>query len=170
MRLFAGVFPSSEELRRILAVQDDLRLQLPARLGWTRPERLHLTLRFFGDDAEENASAAAVSEAVEGIGAFDLVFDAVTGFPSARRARVVVLEACDPSDGILRIGSRLNREESKPYRPHITLARARTGQVAIEAPHFEPILLRVSEVCLVHSVLGGPDAGYHVLRRWRLEG
>jgi hypothetical protein len=35
---------------------------------------------------------------------------------------------------------------------------------------FEPIRLQVAEVCLVHSVLAGAEAGYRILRRWRLKG
>ena len=145
MRLFVAVdLPDS--LRAALARE---RNRLKAACGpgegvrWSRPEGLHLTLKFLGEVAA--ARLAEVSAALASTGGFE-PFDVGAGgfgfFPSARRPRVfwVGLDA-PPALGELaaRIESAMEplgfARETRPFQPHLTLARfaGQRAQPALEA-------------------------------------
>ena len=113
------------------------REQTNPNLRWTRPERLHLTLRFWGHFAADRIpklisagqAAAAKSEALP------LHVDSLGAFPSQARARVHWAGIGEPGRSVLcRLATRLDDElahrgiarESRPFRPHLTVARVRT--------------------------------------------
>jgi 2'-5' RNA ligase len=127
-------------LRRALAqVQADLRSRLQKAMGadvriqWVKPESVHLTLKFLGDIPEERVSEiettlARVADAharcavdVGGLGAF----------PDVRAPRVLWVGLSDKVDGVMRLAAAVERAlevlgfapESKPFNPHLTLAR-----------------------------------------------
>jgi 2'-5' RNA ligase len=127
-------------LRNALAqVQAELRSRLrtamgsDARIQWVRPESVHLTLKFLGDIPEERvpdieAALALVAGAqarcaadVQGLGAF----------PDARAPRVLWVGLSGKADRVTRLADAVDRAlvglgftpESKPFTPHLTLAR-----------------------------------------------
>lgn len=166
MRLFAAVFPSERALQRLEVLQSELKAHIDAPCSWTRRERMHLTLRFFGDDADPLVTAQEVERAVLGAAAGELVMDVCSGFPNPRKARVLFAGASAPDERVVQLNKRLNPREREPV-PHLTLGRPRR---TIQAPpvEFEPIAMEVSQVALVHSILAGPQAGYHILDTWTL--
>lgn len=103
---------------------------------WVRPEALHVTLRFLGEIA-----AASVPELLQRVAphtrevpGFELVLGGLGALPSARRARVVTLEV-GPEEPLQRLASAVERgvveagfaAEPRPFRPHVTLGRVRSG-------------------------------------------
>ena len=131
----AAVAREQARLRTVCAVGKDIR--------WTRPEGLHLTLKFLGEvDAMRLREVIA---ALDGLGKFDPFEVGVGGFgffPSARRPRVfwLGLEA-PPALGELARKVEAAMEalgfarEDRPFQPHLTLARFDTPrpQTALEA-------------------------------------
>lgn len=143
---------------------------------WAAPEALHLTLKFLGEVSPE--TFAAVREALTpplGVGGpLRLAAAGVGAFPSPQRARVVwagltgdvaplaraalTVEARAETLGIAR--------ESRPFRPHLTLGRARSPEgirgareaLEEEAPYRGPAFC-VDELVLYESRLrpGGPE-------------
>jgi RNA 2',3'-cyclic 3'-phosphodiesterase len=109
-----------------------LRLAIPAA-RWVDPNGLHLTLAFLGeqDDARLAEVAPAVAEAAEGTQPFTLTIGAPGTFgpPAAPR---VIWRGVGGAVGLLtalqrRVAAALTRRgfalESRPYAPHLTLAR-----------------------------------------------
>lgn len=166
MRLFAAVFPSEAALRSLLALQSDLKRYVDAPCSWTRSDRIHLTLRFFGDEAEPDSVSQELERVVAGARAGNLMIDQCSGFPNARRARVLIAGSTKPDERVLHIARSLDSRDRDPV-PHLTLGRPRR---AVEVPQvqFEPIPFEVHQVALVHSILAGPEAGYHILETWSL--
>jgi len=118
---------------QVVRLQNGLRRELPG-VRWSRPENLHLTLRFFGDvPAESLERAAKLVLSLHPLGApFELPSSGLGAFPSATRPRVLWLgfESCD---SMRRLYARLDAalegaglpREPRPFVPHLTLGRAR---------------------------------------------
>lgn len=166
MRLFAAVFPTEDTLHRLEQLQRELMARISAPCSWTRREKMHLTLRFFGDDADPWDATGAVERAVRTAAACDLKMDMCSGFPNPRRARVLFAGASEPDERVMRLSQSLNPLERDPV-PHLTLGRPRRP-VSVPEVEFEPIPMELSTVALVHSILSGPEAGYQVLETWAL--
>lgn len=103
-------------------------------LAWVPEARLHLTLKFAGE--QEGAMVAAIADAVVAVAArhrpFELEVGGIGAFPSWKRPRVVwagiapeprlELLQHDLECALERIGLPL---DGRPFRPHLTLARVR---------------------------------------------
>ena len=132
MRLFVAVDPG-ERLRADLATRLDTWRRM-WDLNWVRPEHLHITLRFLG---EQPAMAlplldVALGEAAGRGAPFDLSTGGLDVFPDWRQPRVLFLQLV--SDGHLEALARLvgesidarlpsNLDANKTFRAHLTLAR-----------------------------------------------
>ncbi len=113
---------------------------LPMR--WVRPESVHLTLKFLGDVPVGAIPAIhqALRQAAEGLVTFSVSARGLGCFPNATRPRVLWMGLDDPRRELLqlqrRIGSTLAAlgisAEERPFRPHLTLARARGTRVGEE--------------------------------------
>ena len=133
MRLFLAInFPAAVR-REITTVTTPLRDCAP-ELGWTAEDRLHLTLKFLGEQAESRVGALAEALAKTAVQHREMVMTvgAIGAFPNFRRARVVWMGVSqDPRLELLHhdievafdaLGCEL---EGRPFRPHLTLARVR---------------------------------------------
>jgi RNA 2',3'-cyclic 3'-phosphodiesterase len=110
---------------------------------WTRPEGIHLTLKFLGQISDAQVKQAA--EALARIGPFEPFSIEVKGFgffPKATRPRVFWAGVAAPAslaelaerveDHLARLGF---AREDRPFSPHLTLARFPTPrpQTSLEA-------------------------------------
>jgi 2'-5' RNA ligase len=101
---------------------------------WVREESLHVTLRFLGsvDPARVAEIEREVDLATRGIAPFSVALAGALLFPSPRRARVVAL-ALAPETELAALAAGVERgavaagfpAESRPFRAHLTLGRAR---------------------------------------------
>lgn len=122
-----------------LDVSDDVRVILTALrtelegARWTQPEQLHGTLRFLGDTPEDRlADLNTALAAIETPSPLDLRLAGLTAFPSRRSPRVLVARLA-PTDALMNLQQRIEdavqrlgfEAESRPFRPHVTLARLR---------------------------------------------
>lgn len=124
------------ELTKALASPTATRTRGPLR--WTRPESWHCTLKFVGSvrsetaanlirDVARDASCQALPDVLPSH------WVGVDGFPSLRRARVLVAHLSDEGDRLSTLARALDEltaaydipAETRAYRPHITLARLR---------------------------------------------
>jgi len=152
-----------EQVERL---QNALRRELPG-VRWSRPESLHLTLRFFGDvPAESLERAAKLVLSLQPLGApFELPSNGLGAFPSATRPRVLWL-GFESSDSMRRLYARLDAaledaglpREPRPFVPHLTLGRAR-GHL----PDISALLQRHG-----HGIKGGLPVERIVIYRSRL--
>lgn len=139
MRAFFGI-PLDQEWTRALGrvahlsrATGDTQL---SRARWVPPENLHLTLRFLGeiDDPAAERLVADVRLACTETEAFNLpIEEAVRAIPSASRASMLWSTFSDPhgtcSDLVRRLSDTIASHgfapESRPFAPHVTLARLR---------------------------------------------
>jgi 2'-5' RNA ligase len=143
MRAFVAI-DLAEAVRAVLA-REQLRLKAAcghtSDIRWTRPEGLHLTLKFLGEI--EAARVASITAALQALGRFHPFKVEVKGFgyfPDARRPRVlwVGLEApAALAELAWRVEAALEKlgfaRENRPFTPHLTLAR-------FDRPHAPPAL------------------------------
>ena len=133
LRLFVAIdLPEAvrDSLRRL---QDDLRRHDLAGLRWTRPEGVHLTLKFLGETPASSVPAieGALARAVTGAAPFRLALGAPGTFGSRRGPRVVWVDVEGDLPPLQRLQSAVERElagagfppEQRAFSPHLTLAR-----------------------------------------------
>ena len=169
-RCFIAV-PSGESLRSALA-QTVAGWTLEG-LRWADPATWHLTLAFLGPT--DPGRVAAIEDVMEKVasahGPMQLRTGGLGAFPSSGRARVLWYGVEDPAGELaalaLDLHSELGVEMAGPYRPHLTLARARRQPVNLapwladaSAPEGELVLDRLQ---LMRSHLGDGPARYEVV-------
>lgn len=157
-----------------------LRREFPdARASWPRAESLHLTLKFLGEVEAIRVDALhhAATTAAAGLAPFALTIEAAGTFPPRGAARVLWLGVRDDSGQLSRLQFRLDKEcahagfprESKPFRPHLTLARLRADHreeivrglsEAHRRASFGPLAFQVSDFVLMRSELGPGGSRY----------
>ena len=145
MRLFVAI--DLDEAARA-AIADEQR-RLKAAIGetrssirWVRPDHMHLTLVFLGEVAEAHAPPIvdAINEPVTQA-SFDLGFGGIGVFPPRGAPSVLWVGAVtgaresielqrELADRARRLGVAL---ESRPFHPHLTLARWKTSRGADRA-------------------------------------
>jgi 2'-5' RNA ligase len=92
LRLFIAIpFPTGLRTE-LLKVQGELKALLPAKAAaWTKPEAMHLTLRFLGnvDSASVSELCQRLSSRLAGFTGLDLICERLGCFPDLRFPRVV---------------------------------------------------------------------------------
>lgn len=152
--------------------------------GWRWPstDSIHLTLRFLGavDAGVDDIARRSWAEAVHGHGPFELRLGSLERFPARGQPRILWAGVeSDPTLTVLvcsleRATRRLGfAPETREFRPHLTLARARRGErttlpEGLPAPLMAPPFA-VSEVILFQSVLRPGGARYTALECYRLD-
>ena len=182
MRLFLAAGLPDELLGEV----HDVRTSLAAKLAgwrWVRPPGVHLTLRFLGEVAPESDRGARESwrrVAADGR-PFRVRLGRVGHFPARGRPRVlwIGVEETNPGGTLASLAAELEQAarglgfaaESRPFCPHLTLARGRRG-VRPEEPQDAAVLVgnevRVRDVVLYRSDLLAGGARYTALESFPL--
>ena len=161
-----------------------LRAEFPdVRASWEKPEKLHITLKFLGEielPRAEDLSGAA-SRAASRVMPFKLTIAEAGAFPPRGQPRVLWLDIKDTSGSLASLQHSLEDacaaagfpRESRPFKPHLTVARLRSPQGARElaAAHreasFEPQTFTISELVVMRSELRPGGSRYSVVSRHR---
>jgi 2'-5' RNA ligase len=180
MRLFAGIPLAAMASDRLASLR--LRLSAPGDgLRWSAPEQWHITLQFYGEVSEERATllshtlgeivASPPEIVLDSLGSFPtkgILHSVVELTPTLRDLQEKVVEASRQC-GIL--------PESRPFRPHITMARSKgkSGNASLRRlgtpalPSLGPELRwSAPEFLLYESVLRPQGAQYSVYSRFPL--
>jgi 2'-5' RNA ligase len=147
---------------------------------WTTAANLHLTVRFIGSVDRTLVEDIADRIADRGPSGFDLELGILGTFKRGRLVRVVWLGLRSAFEPLARLAAEVQDEcvnaglpaEKRPFRAHLTLARARARDGAIlpalaPAPNLEP--WRADELVLYSSHLGRTGSVYEPLRRVKLD-
>ena len=175
-RCFVAV-PLGDGLRASLATAVAAwRQQPPAdRLRWAEPEAWHLTLAFLGPI--EPGTIPSVIAAIEGVAVQSPVTTVATAWLGAFHrpgsARVLWYGVADPAGRLAALAADLagaiGLPAGEPFRPHVTLARARHASVDLRgwieaASSSAPAgTLVVDRIDLMRSHLGRGPARYETL-------
>ena len=192
----------SQELRATLAtLQQELKqsiepeLKRGTRISWVQPASLHLTIKFLGETDEQviDPLRAAVEQAIGSQKALNVPLERLGGFPRPQSPRVLWV---GPSENwekgidakrIMEIYATIEQacedlrflRETKPFSPHLTVARIKTGErhVGVSLAHSgvldRPLLLgslAVESVALMKSELKPTGSVYTKLWSVRLSG
>ena len=170
MRLFYGI-PLSEEARAALGEELGELRESRTRMTLTKPENLHITLLFLGEQEDASKFIQALDAVPKG--ASDAAITGFGAFPSAERARVV-WAGISPEERVINIhevicGKLGTREPG--YKPHVTLARLKEQPDEVVAQLLAKaadIHVEVSRVQLLESTLSAEGPSYKVLHEIRL--
>jgi len=132
MRTFVAIEIPEETKRAMAEVQARLKVS-GEEASWTRPEGIHLTLKFLDEVPEERTSeiTAALQQAAYGRGRFRLTVAGTGVFPHERNPRIVWVGISGELDKLRKLQScveeqmvRLGfQQEDRRFKPHLTLGR-----------------------------------------------
>lgn len=116
-------------------LQGELKTGGHSPVKWVNPENIHLTLKFLGSLPVDKieAIAGAMDDAARGIPPFRLEVRGLGVFPDLRRVRVVWVGVSGELAKLGQLQKRIDSHltpfgfatESRPFTPHLTLARVR---------------------------------------------
>ena len=185
-RIFIAIDISDAAQAACAAHIERLRRQSPkVRVGWERTEKLHITLKFLGDTADDRVEDVvhSVARIATEHRAFELAIAGPGVFPGSSRPRILWIGVHDPSDAV----SKLNRDvedacerlwfekEGRRFHPHITIGRVREPQngIPLAKSHLEtliePIEFAVNSVAVYESKLLPSGSVYSVVQRVTLK-
>ena len=182
-----------EQVRSFIAIElpEELKAgltQLPAQLKvgnqpwlkWVDPYSTHLTLKFLGSIAVGRIGeiSRAMEEATQGIPPFHLEVSGLGVFPNLRRVQVAWVGVRGEVDKLNQLQHRIESNlarlgfaaESRPFTPHLTLARLRNSASPEERQRFGQLItgtkfetvytLKVDAISLMRSQLTREGAIY----------
>ncbi len=125
LRLFVAVALPADVKAALCDLQRELKKVLPPfSVAWTRPEGMHLTLRFLGSVGESHVPELerSLRGRLEGFGPLDLVCERVGCFPDRRFPRVVWAGVHDAAGRLPKVHELVNQAAEgfaeKPAEPH----------------------------------------------------
>jgi RNA 2',3'-cyclic 3'-phosphodiesterase len=175
MRTFIAIEIPSEVKSALVALQDDLR-RAGADVSWTRPENIHLTLRFLGEVDERRigeVEKVCVTSAAE-FQPFTLSLNDTGVFPNARQPRILWAGLAGEIEKAVEMRKRLDdglaligfEREDKDFNPHLTIGRVKSNRktrelIALADARRVPTLsFVVTEIVLMKSELHPAGARY----------
>ena len=133
MRIFVAVALNAALREAVAGLRSRLNSAASA-LRWVPPENLHFTLKFLGEIAEGRVARVtdAAREASARTTPFSIVLAGMGAFPSPRRPQVVWVGVGKGADELIALAGDLDTalrrmrfpSEARPFRPHLTVARA----------------------------------------------
>ena len=151
-------------------------------LRWVPAVQRHLTLRFFDDLPEDRVEdvRGAAGAAAACVPCFDLDLEGVGCFPPRGPAKVVWVGCGAGREALVALAEAISRAlesrrfpgDTRPFSPHLTLARARNrrGSPAVAAALRAGAVVagplgrvRVERLLLIHSTLGSGPPRHDVL-------
>ncbi len=190
VRCFIAIELPDELKIEIKRIQAKLKSDGQAGVKWVDPDGIHLTLKFLGEvDADWiDEIAGAMGAAVMGISPFRLEVKGLGVFPNLNRVRVVWVGLEGEVSKLLELVQRIEANvsplgfptESRPFTPHLTLARVgdrvppderqELGQLVARTKFEAKSAIEVRAVNLMKSQLTPQGAIYSHLRSVELKG
>jgi 2'-5' RNA ligase len=182
MRLFLAIELPEEVRERLVRIQQAWPVSLNRGYSRTRAENLHITLKFLGETPDERV--APLCEALGQLPARAMIplrIDQMVFFPPRGAPRIVGAGPSETTELIAQLHEALEAicqgmgfpREGRAYRPHVTLARARTplpsarGQLEQAAASILPCPgMEIDEFVLMQSELLPRGARYTPLARF----
>jgi RNA 2',3'-cyclic 3'-phosphodiesterase len=171
----------------VLGIVRQLQSSLDARIAsdivqWTRPEQIHLTLKFLGNVPASSVEdlITALQQACQGVGPFELRLATLGCFPNNRSPRIVWAGLAGDLGALMELQDRVSqrtaafsaREDNHAFHPHLSLGRVKRahqemagviGKAVAEAGNPAPAKWTVGGVNLIRSVLGSQGSTYNNL-------
>lgn len=175
MRTFLAIEISQEAKSAIAELQNRLR-DADADVSWTRPDNIHLTLKFLGEVSESLIAdvARVCLECAANCRSLSVTLSGVGAFPDFRQPRVLWVGLGGDLDALVQLQKELDEglsrigfeRDRKPFRAHLTMGRVKsrrnTRALMAIAKEYElaPIAFKVNEVVLMQSQLHPAGSRY----------
>ncbi|MBM3154016.1 MAG: RNA 2',3'-cyclic phosphodiesterase [Chloroflexi bacterium] len=154
IRSFIAIELSNEVRSSLRKLQDELKSPGDTFVKWVAPEVIHLTLKFLGNISQQRMEriVRVMGQAVQGMTPFRLVLSEVGAFPNLRQPRVLWVGTSGEVEKLLTMQQRIDNglvplgfaRESRPFTPHLTLARLREGALPGDKRSFGEMVTRKS--------------------------
>jgi 2'-5' RNA ligase len=186
-RVFCAIELPSLVLEKISEHITRLRTAAPdSPASWSRPQNVHLTLKFLGEIAASRVGdlSEAAAAAVAGFSPFEILIKDAGSFPKHGTPRIFWIGIDDYSGKLAQLQAKLEDEclrlgfakEARTFNPHLTIARGRKpqGARALAAAHkkmgFASTEVSVNELTVIRSELGSNGSNYTTISRHVLSG
>ncbi len=133
MRTFIAIEIPDEIKAGLTEAQRSLKSSNVVDASWTRPEGIHLTLKFLGETPESKIPYLmnGLRQAAEGIGPFRLEVGGIGTFPNPKNARVVWVGLSGDIEKLSRLQAAVEetiseigfKRDERAFTPHLTLGR-----------------------------------------------
>jgi 2'-5' RNA ligase len=156
-----------------------------AKASWNRDANLHLTIKFLGEIPRSSVPdiSTAASRAVMGVAPFSIRLEQTGSFPRGAQPRVLWVGIEDSFGQLNELHALLEKglaslgfdRDSRPFHPHLTVARLRQPRHArtLAAAHkdlaFEPVEIEVSELLVIRSELSSEGSKYSIISRHEMK-
>lgn len=181
-RVFCAIKLPSLVIEKISEHITRLRTAAPdSPASWSRPENVHLTLKFIGEIEQHRVVdlSQAAANAVAGFSPFEILINDTGSFPKHGLPRVFWIGVDDYSGRLAQLQTKLEEEclrlgfekEARAFNPHLTIARGRKpqGARALAALHkeagFTSIQVCVNELSVIRSELSSKGSNYTTISR-----
>lgn len=182
IRTFICIELPEHERERLGAIQTRLKRH-NARVSWTAPGNIHLTLAFLGDVEETQIPEIvdAVRSACERVEPFDLHLEGAGAFPALTRPRVFWAGVRGEIVSLAELHTRIARaleplgfeRDRRGFKPHLTLGRTKDDRERATAAVARDLAdarlagesFHVDEVIVMRSELNPTGARYTPLAR-----
>jgi 2'-5' RNA ligase len=136
MRLFVALDIDDAVRQRITRFMEGVRNFAP-EARWVHVESLHLTLKFIGEQPDASLDRIKEALATVATGSFEVQLGGCGFFPTAKAARVFWI-GTEAGPLLAKLASAIDEtmpalgipKETRPFSPHLTLARASGGSAA----------------------------------------
>lgn len=186
IRSFLAIELPKPILRKIEEVEADLK-STHADVRWVSPEKIHLTLKFFGNIEESRIDSIfqSIEEPIRNTPSFSLKVLGVGAFPSMKSPRVIWMGLVNGSQILTSLQKQIETQlekigfqpEDRSFHPHLTLGRTKSsrgkdGLVERMEKHKEGEFgdFQVERVILFKSDLKPSGPMYTALREMKLGG
>ena len=137
IRSFLAIELPKPILKKIEEVQGDLR-STHADVRWVNPEKIHLTLKFFGNIEESRIDPIfkSIEEPIRNTLPFSLKVQGVGAFPNLKNPRVIWMGLVDGREILVSFQKQIETQfeeigfqsEDRPFHPHLTLGRMKSSR------------------------------------------
>ncbi len=164
-RLFLALWPSDQSRKQIVQISQSIKSE---DLTLTRADNLHVTLVFLGNIDEK--SELLLRKQLDHISIQPLVL-CFNQLEFWRKPKILCLTAQQYDQQLILLVDALKRTaescgletDSRPYKPHITLARKARKLIKVNV---EPLQWRADSYSLVESLSTINGIHYKVLQKW----
>ena len=137
IRSFLAIELPKPILRKIEEVQGNLRLT-HADVRWVNPEKIHLTLKFFGNIEESRIDFIfkSIEEPIRNTFPFSIKVRGVGAFPQMKNPRVIWMGLVNGREVLISLQKQIEAQleklgfqpEDRPFHPHLTLGRMKSSR------------------------------------------
>lgn len=162
LRLFIAIELTPEVHLALAQLQDSLKRQIPPKtVRWTKPDGIHLTLKFLGDTPHDKVQPVVqgMTIAAAGFAPFEFQVAAFGCFPNPSKARVLWVGVPDIPKNLAGLQRAVDLhthklgypKEERAFSPHLTLGRVNDSASPAERQTLNDLLTR-TQVGLLGTV------------------